>query len=62
MERVAAWSTDQRAELFRETGARKGMTPAVVEKDFWVCRTLGRLFSEPSISKKILFKGGTSLS
>jgi hypothetical protein len=62
MDKVAILSAPKRAELFRETAARKGMSPAVVEKDFWVCFVLARLFSDEFLSKKILFKGGTSLS
>jgi len=42
MESVARLSSAERRELFAETAARKGMTPAVVEKDFWVCWTLGK--------------------
>jgi len=38
------------------------MPPAVVEKDFWVCWMLGRLFASDILKSKILFKGGTSLS
>ncbi len=37
-------------------------TVAVVEKDFWVCWTLKRLFEHPELSKQLIFKGGTSLS
>jgi hypothetical protein len=33
-----------------------------LEKDFWVCWTLGELFTLPGISEHIIFKGGTSLS
>jgi hypothetical protein len=62
MEHVAALSAEKRAELFRETGKRRNMSDAIVEKDFWVCWTLGRLFSDPDLSRNILFKGGTSLS
>jgi hypothetical protein len=62
MESVALLSSAQRAELFKETAARKGMTPAIVEKDFWVCWTLGRLFAHPELSRLLMFKGGTSLS
>ena len=40
----------------------RGMTPAIVEKDFWVCWTLGRLFAHPDLSRLLMFKGGTSLS
>lgn len=62
MESVARLSPAQRSELFTETAARKGMTPAIVEKDFWVCWTLGRLFAHPDLSRLLMFKGGTSLS
>lgn len=62
METVARLSPDQRRELFAETAARKGMTPAIAEKDFWVCWTLGRLFAHPELSRLLMFKGGTSLS
>jgi hypothetical protein len=62
MESVALLSSAERGELFSETAARKGMTPAVVEKDFWVCWTLGRLFAHPDLSRLLMFKGGTSLS
>jgi len=33
-----------------------------VEKDFWVCWTLKRIFSLDGIGDTLLFKGGTSLS
>lgn len=62
MESVARLSSAERRELFSETAARKGMTPAIVEKDFWVCWTLGRLFAHPDLSRLLMFKGGTSLS
>ena len=62
MESVARLSDQERRELFSETAARKGMTPAIVEKDFWVCWTLGRLFAHPDLSRLLMFKGGTSLS
>ena len=62
MESVAHLSSVQRRELFAEAAARKGMSPAIVEKDFWVCWILGRLFAHPDLSRKLMFKGGTSLS
>jgi hypothetical protein len=52
----------ERAEVFAETAARKGLPEAVVEKDFWVCWVLKHLFSIDSLSGRLLFKGGTSLS
>lgn len=47
MDRVNRYSADQRRELFAESAARRGMTPAVAEKDFWVTWTLRRLFTDP---------------
>jgi hypothetical protein len=62
MDKVAALSTAERRELFSETAARRGMTPAIVEKDFWVTWTLDKLFAHPDLSRILMFKGGTSLS
>jgi predicted nucleotidyltransferase component of viral defense system len=62
MDNVAVLPDDQRAELFRETATRRRMANAVAEKDFWVCWSLAKLFDDPTVSPKILFKGGTSLS
>jgi hypothetical protein len=62
MDKVAALSTAERRELFSETAARRGMTPAIVEKDFWVTWTLDKLFAHPELSRLLMFKGGTSLS
>lgn len=62
MDSVARFSTAQRRELFSEAAARLGMTPAVVEKDFWVTWALDRLFATPELARLLMFKGGTSLS
>lgn len=62
MDNIAHASEQVRKELFGETAARKGMSPAVVEKDFWVCWILGKIFADESLSRRLLFKGGTSLS
>jgi len=39
-----------------------GMPPATIEKDFWVCWTLKKLFALPEWGAHLTFKGGTSLS
>jgi len=63
MDSVARMGAAERAVLMRLAADRKKtMPPEVVEKDFWVCWTLGRLFESPLLARKILFKGGTSLS
>ncbi len=62
MDLVAKLSDTERKELFTETAVRRGMTPAVVEKDFWVTWTLGKIFINPALISVLKFKGGTSLS
>ena len=62
MEHIATWSEGDRADLVREAAAIRKLAPEIVEKDFWVCWALGRLFGSPAMAGKILFKGGTSLS
>lgn len=62
MDLVAKLSDSERNELFTETAVRKEMTPAVVEKDFWVTWTLGKIFINPDLISILKFKGGTSLS
>ena len=62
MNTVATLPAKERAELFRETAARRGFLFQIVEKDFWVCWTLKQLFGLPEIGSHLIFKGGTSLS
>jgi len=62
MDKVVRFSAAQRRELFSEAAARLGMTPAVVEKDFWVTWVLDRLFAAPDLARLLMFKGGISLS
>lgn len=62
MDIFAKETPDTRAEIFRETAARMNVTPAIAEKDFWVCWTLKRVFELGEDVPGLLFKGGTSLS
>jgi hypothetical protein len=62
MDKVAQLSQEERSALFTESAARRNMTPAISEKDFWVCWTLDKLFAHPELSRILMFKGGTSLS
>lgn len=62
MDKVANLSTDQRRELFEVAGGRRRVNPAIMEKDFWVCWVLRRLFSDSDLKDHLIFKGGTSLS
>jgi len=62
MDTFARETANERAVVIRETAARIGVTAIVIEKDFWVCWTLKRLFSLPAPGAGMIFKGGTSLS
>ena len=64
MDLVAQSSATQRAQLFETAGARHEppMDAAIVEKDFWVCWTLRRIFDVLQFRPHLIFKGGTSLS
>jgi len=62
MDKVARLAAPERSELFTETATSRGMTPAIVEKDFWVTWVLKRLFQHEDLAQLLMFKGGTSLS
>jgi hypothetical protein len=62
MDKVGQLSTGDRADLFLASAARRRIAAAIIEKDFWVCWTLRRLFTLPKPPAHLLFKGGTSLS
>ena len=63
MDKVARLPASDRAALFGETGASLGVVDTIIEKDFWVCWSLKRLFGLPKgASATLVFKGGTSLS
>ena len=52
----------ERRLILDEVAARLGVVPVIVEKDFWVCWALGRIFATPQVAPHVVFKGGTSLS
>ena len=62
MDKIANLPDQERSELFNETAVKKGISPAVIEKDFWVCWVLKHLFTMDMVKSNIVFKGGTSLS
>lgn len=62
MDNVARLSPQDRRDLFVEAAAQLGLSPTVVEKDFWVCFVLHILFRQSSFKDHFVFKGGTSLS
>lgn len=62
MDQVARLSEFNLNELFLQTADKMKLSPAIVEKDFWVCWMLDYLFSRSPWKKQLAFKGGTSLS
>ena len=61
MDNVALLNDKNRKELFDATASAKGVHPAIIEKDFWVCWVLKKLFASVELSPHLVFKGGTSL-
>ena len=63
MDKVARLPSAERAALFGESAAMRGIANTIIEKDFWVCWTLRRVFALPKgETASLVFKGGTSLS
>ena len=62
MDDVARLPAADRTDLFAAAARRRRLTTEIIEKDFWVCWALKRLFTLPDPPAGLLFKGGTSLS
>ncbi|MDP2958774.1 MAG: nucleotidyl transferase AbiEii/AbiGii toxin family protein [Longimicrobiales bacterium] len=62
MDRIATWSAEERETLFEDVSERlPHLLPALIEKDFWVCWLLRRLFLLDQ-EVPMIFKGDTSIS
>ena len=62
MKSFALESSDERSAYITQCAAAHNIPAYIVEKDFWVCWLLARIFSTPSLGPACVFKGGTSLS
>lgn len=62
MDRIVRASEKERKAIFTDTSGITKIPVEMIEKDFWVCWILSRLFSSPELKKSLRFKGGTSLS
>src|SRR5450759_3019059 len=62
MKTFAALPPGERALFFQQYQQLHGVDPVIVEKDFWVCWLLGRVFAQPALGRTAVFKGGTSLA
>ncbi len=62
MDKFANKPEQERRDILQEAASRRDLAEIIIEKDFWVCWTLKRLFYNPALSPFLTFKGGTSLS
>lgn len=53
---------ERRRLVCTQAGAQLNLPEVAIEKDFWVCWTLSKLFELPEWGGHLTFKGGTSLS
>lgn len=62
MKEFLAMPEERRRLVCTQAGAQLNLFEIAVEKDFWVCWTLRKLFELPEWGEHLTFKGGTSLS
>jgi hypothetical protein len=64
MDRIAQAGNRERAELFRSSSVslQPALSPGIIEKDFWVCWVLHRIYEVLRFRPRMIFKGGTSLA
>lgn len=62
MKEFLVMSEQRRRLVCTQAGAQLNLFEIAVEKDFWVCWTLRKLFELPEWGEHLSFKGGTSLS
>jgi hypothetical protein len=62
VDELARVPSSERRVYFEQAAAQLGLSPQLVEKDFWVCWSLRRLFLLDEFGEHLTFKGGTTLS
>ena len=63
MKPIEQLSTQERNDLFQYVADEKKIDNVIiVEKDFWICWVLSKIFSDGKLKQELHFKGGTSLS
>tara|TARA_R110002126_G_scaffold278117_3_gene424333 strand:- start:1297 stop:2274 length:978 start_codon:yes stop_codon:yes gene_type:complete len=61
MNRFIGLPPPEQKVYLHEAAAKRGLSSVIIEKDFWVCLALEKIF-QSSFRKDVTFKGGTSLS
>ncbi len=62
MDEFAKLPPAEKKPYFEKAADEASLAEHIIEKDFWVCWTLKRLFTHPTLTDQLIFKGGTSLS
>lgn len=62
MQGIATALAADRRDLFAEAARGRGLSPVIIEKDFWVCWALKQVTELTPVGPNLIFKGGTSLS
>jgi len=62
MTSFATLPAKQRETILTDLAVRLNVSSFIVEKDFWVCWLLARVFATIIMGPHCVFKGGTSLS
>src|SRR3989338_3634160 len=62
MKEFLQMTAQRRRIVCTQTGAQLNLAEVAVEKDFWMCWTLQKLFNLQDWGEQLTFKGGTSLS
>lgn len=62
MDNFIQLSLDEQRVYYEQASAKLNLPVPAIEKDFWVCWILSRLFGLPEWKDHLTFKGGTSLS
>jgi hypothetical protein len=62
MNKFLLLSEERRKTVCEQAQDKVALPPLTIEKDFWVCWTLKKLFDLPEWGPHLIFKGGTSLS
>lgn len=55
MDKFIQLNAEDRRTAFVQAAAARQLSPAIVEKDFWVCWTLKELFRLPAIGERSAF-------
>jgi len=62
MKRIVDISASERQNIFQICAQKMNIPTVMVEKDFWVCWVLSKIFGDAELGRMLRFKGGTSLS